>query len=105
MEVKIVSEKENPLLKRKEVSFRVEHESDGSTPPRLEIRKAVASALKRNIDFVFIKRLKTRTGTRSAVGLANVYDSVEQARLIEPEYIVIRNVPPEKPKEEEKKEG
>jgi ribosomal protein S24E len=102
MEVKIVSEKENQLLKRKEVSFRVEHESDGSTPTRPEIRKAVASALKKNTDLVFIKKLETKTGTHSAIGFANIYDSAEQAKLIEPEYIVTRNVPPEKPKEEEK---
>jgi len=102
MEIKIVSEKENQLLKRKEVSFHVEHASDGSTPPRLEVRKAVASALKKNADLVFIKKLETKTGTRSAVGFANVYDSAEQAKAIEPQYIVKRNVPPEKPKEEEK---
>lgn len=102
MEVKIVSEKENPLLKRREVSFRVEHESDGSTPPRPAIRKAVASALNKNVDLVFIKNLKTKTGTHSAIGFANIYDSIEQARLVEPGYIVKRNVPPEKPKEEEK---
>jgi small subunit ribosomal protein S24e len=103
MEIKIISEKENPLLKRKEVNFQVEHSQTGNTPPRLEVRKAVATALKKNADLVFVKKMETKTGTRTAVGLANVYDSVEQAKLIEPEYIIKRNVPPEKPKEEEKK--
>jgi len=103
MEIKIVSEKENPLLKRKEVYFRVEHSQTGNTPPRLEVRKALATALKKDADLVFVKKMETKTGTHTAVGLANVYDSVEQAKLIEPRYIVKRNVPPEKPKEEEKK--
>ena len=103
MEVKIVSEKENPLLKRKEVHFQVEHNQTGNTPPRLEVRKALAAALKKDADLVFVKKMKTRTGTQMAVGSANVYDSVEQAMLIEPQYIVERNVPPEKPKEEEEK--
>jgi len=103
MEIKIVSEKENPLLKRKEVYFQVEHSQTGNTPPRLEVRKAVATALKKNADLIFVKKIETKTGTRTAVGLANVYDSIEQAKLIEPKYIVKRNVPPEKPKEEEKK--
>jgi small subunit ribosomal protein S24e len=103
MEIKIISEKENPLLKRKEVNFQVEHSQTGNTPSRLEVRKAVATALKKDADLVFVKKMETKTGTRTAVGLANVYDSVEQAKLIEPEYIVKRNVPPEKPKEEEKK--
>jgi len=101
MEVKIVSEKENPLLKRKEIRFRVEHDKTGSTPPRLEIRRAVAAALKANVDLVFVKKYETGTGTRTADGVANLYDSVEQAKLIEPAYIIKRNIPPEKPKEEE----
>ena len=102
MAVKIVSTKENPLLKRKEIQFHVDHEETGSTPPRLEIRKAVADALRTDVDLVFIKRFETKTGMHAAVGLANLYDSVEQAKLIEPEYIIKRNIPPEKPKEEAK---
>ena len=104
MEVKIVSEKENPLLKRRELYFQVEHSQTGSTPPRLEVRKAVATVLKKDADLVFVKKLETKTGTHTAFGVANVYDSVEQARLIEPEYIVERNMPlKETPKEEEDK--
>ncbi len=102
MEVKITSQNENPLLKRKEIRFEVDHDKTGSTPVRLEIRKAVANALKANVDLVFVKRFETKTGTHTAVGTANLYDSVEQAKLIEPEYIVKRNIPPEKPKEEAK---
>ncbi len=104
MEVKILSQKENPLLKRKEISFQVNHNSS-STPPRLEIRRAVADALRANIDLVFVKKYETKTGMHTALGVANLYDSAEQAKLIEPEYIVKRNVPPPpKSAEEEKKE-
>ena len=104
MEVKIVSKKDNSLLKRKEVYFKLDHGQTGSTPQRLEVKKAVATELKTNSDLVFIKRLKTKTGTHLADGVANVYDTLEQAKRIEPEYIIKRNIPPEKPKEEEKKE-
>jgi len=99
MKVKIVSETENPLLKRKEVVFQVEHDQTGSTPPRLEVRQAVSNALKKEVDLIFIKKIETKTGTHTAVGLANIYDSPEQARLIEPEYVIRRNVPSEKPEE------
>jgi len=103
MEVRVLSESKNPLLKRREVYFEVKHEQTGSTPQRLEVRKAVAAVLKTDIAFVFIKKLETKTGTHIAVGVANAYDSVEQAKLIEPEYVIKRNTPPEKPKEEGKK--
>lgn len=99
MKIEIVSEKENPLLKRREVHFRAKHEQNGGTPSRLEVRKAIASALKVKTDFVFVKKLETKTGTHIAVGLANVYDSVDHARIAEPEYIIKRNTPPEKPAE------
>jgi small subunit ribosomal protein S24e len=102
MDIKVISDKQNPLLKRREVQFQVEHTQTGSTPPRLEVRKALASALKANMDLVIIKKFETKTGTNAAVGIANVYDSAEQLKLIEPEYIVKRNVPAEKSKEEEK---
>jgi ribosomal protein S24E len=46
--------------------------------------------------------MKTMTGTTTAVGFANAYETAEQAKIIEPEYIIKRNSPPEKPKEEAK---
>jgi len=103
MEIKIISENENPLLRRREVQFKVEHGQVGCTPQRLEIRTAIANKLKKDTELVFIKKLETKTGTNTAIGIANIYDSMEQAKLIEPEYIIKRNVP-EKPREEEKKE-
>jgi len=102
MDVQITSEKENPLLKRKEVSFQLEHGQAGSTPARLEIRKAVAGKLKTSEDLVFVKRFNTKTGTHVARGIAHVYDSVEQAKVVEPKYMLKRYAPPEKPKEETK---
>ena len=101
MEVTIVSKKDNLLLKRKEVEFRVEH-TQGKTPARLDIKRSLASELQVSDKLVFVKRMNTMTGTSIAVGFANAYESVEQAKCIEPEYILKRNSPPEKPKEEAK---
>ena len=101
MEVKIVSKKENPLMKRKEVQFTVEHVG-GKTPARLDIKRSLASSLQVSDKLVFVKRMKTMTGTNTATGEANAYESEGQAKLIEPEYIIKRNSPPEKPKEEAK---
>jgi len=105
MRIEVISEKQNPMLKRKEIQFRVDHAETGSTPPRLEIRRAVASALKADAETVFIRKFETKTGTSTAYGVANIYDSAEQAKSVEPEYIIKRNLPPaEKPKEETPKE-
>lgn len=101
MEVKIVSTKKNSLLKRKEVDFRVDQGLKGKTPTRLEVKKAIAAQLKMKEELVFIKKMKTMTGTNITVGVANAYETLEQAKFIEPEYIRKRNSPPEEPKEEE----
>ena len=100
MQIQIVSKKENPLLKRKEVQFTVEH-AQGKTPERLEIKRSIASELGVSDKLVFVKKMKTMTGTNTAVGFANAYESEAQAKLIEPAYIMKRNSPP-KPKEEAK---
>ena len=114
MNVKILSKEYNPLLKRKEVTFKVEHTESGGTPPRFEVRKKLATLLKKDIELVYVRKMETKTGTMTAVGEANAYDSVEQAKIVEPKHIVARNSPPkqseqsqtpEKPKEpKEKKE-
>lgn len=104
MEVKITAEKQNPMLKRREVNFRIEHGETGSTPSRIEVRKTLAATLKIDENMIFVKKFETKTGTSTANGIAHVYDTIDQAKIIEPEYIIKRNLPPEKPKEE-KEEG
>ena len=100
MEIKIISSNHNQLLKRKEIQFRIEQGAQSKTPARLDVRKALAAELKVDEELVFVQEMRTLTGTSSTKGTANVYDKVEQANLVEPEHIVKRNNPPEKPKEE-----
>jgi len=100
MEIKIVSSKDNPLLKRKEVQFKIEHGPQSKTPARLEVKKALAAEMKIGEELVFVKDIRTLTGTGTAVGHANAYESANQAKIVEPDYIMKRNSPPEKPKEE-----
>ena len=101
MKIKVTAKKRNPLLKRTEVAFEVEHGETGGTPARFEVRKSLADALKAKLELVYVKRVETRTGANTALGEANLYESAEQAKLVEPEHIVTRNAPPtEKPAEE-----
>ncbi len=100
MQVKIDTTNDNPLLKRREVGFTIVSGPKEKTPQRLEVKKALAVELKIGDDVVFVKKMNTKTGTSITQGVANVYQSVAQAKLVEPEYIRKRNSPPEKPKEE-----
>lgn len=105
MEIKITQQQYNPLLKRKEITFAVDHKQTKGTPTRLEIRHALAEMLKTNLDTIYVKRVETKTGTMTATGEANAYDSVEQGKLVEPKYIIDRNMPKEKKEEAEKPEA
>lgn len=104
MKVKVLSKMSNPLLKRKEVAFKVEHSDDRETPSRFEVRQKLASNLKVNLELVYIEKVETKTGTMTAMGEANVYESVEQAKLLEPGHIVARNAPQEKSGKESREE-
>ncbi|MEM3594037.1 MAG: hypothetical protein QXS27_04870, partial [Candidatus Jordarchaeaceae archaeon] len=66
----------------------------------LEVKNTIAKLLKKDENLIFIKKIETKTGTRKAVGAANVYDSNEHAKLIEPEYIIKRNMHLEKKEKE-----
>ncbi|MEM1586535.1 MAG: 30S ribosomal protein S24e [Candidatus Bathyarchaeia archaeon] len=95
MKIKIMSNKRNELLDRNEVIFMVSHEKD-PTPLCIGVRENLANALQVDVNRVYIKRIKTITGTTTAIGEAHVYDSPEKARTIESKHIIIRNTPQKK---------
>lgn len=93
MQIKIKTTKENPLLQRTEVGFTIISGPKEKTPQRLEVKKALAAELKTGEDVVYIKHMRTKTGTAITEGVANIYKSVAQAKLVEPDYIQKRNNP------------
>jgi small subunit ribosomal protein S24e len=98
MKVEIKERKRNELFKREEVKFQVNHISSG-TPSLAEIRQRIADALNVDLEKVYVRKVETKRGTGIAVGEAKVYDTVEQARCVEPEYIILRNSPKKEAKE------
>ena len=91
MELRHVTYRYNPLLERKEVYFEVDHSDKGSTPTRLEVRQMLAEHFDVEVDRVIVRKVETMTGTMIARGEAHIYDSVEMARFVEPDYILKRN--------------
>ena len=91
-------------MKRREVKFCVDHSDMGGTPSRAEVSKQIASLLKAKNELVFVKNMATKTGSMLAEGEATVYDTMEQAKLIEPQHLLDRNKAPEKPEESQSEE-
>jgi len=61
MKVQIITEKENPLLKRKEVIISIDYDG-GATPSKAELQKMVAEQLKANIENIEIAKILSEIG-------------------------------------------
>lgn len=90
MQAEIVSRKENPLLKRIEIQFKVVHHGEG-TPQRDTIKEELAKLAKAPKDRVIIDHMESQFGTTHTVGYAKIYDSKEDALAHERKHILGRN--------------
>lgn len=82
MELKVTSQKENPLLMRKEITASVHF--DKATPSNVEVSKALAAKFSAAEDVIVVKKIDGGFGKASAVITAYVYDTKEQKAKIEP---------------------
>lgn len=89
MDVEIVSEEENPMLHRSDVTFELVHPD--ATPARLQVRDSLAAKLNKDADEVVIRELDTKFGMRKTVGYAKVYETAEFAASVEQEHMLLRN--------------
>ncbi len=96
MDIKVISEKHNLLLGRKEYLFEVAH-PEGPTPKRDEVRKALAEALKVPKDRLILEWMRARFGVQRSRGSAHAYDSKDLVNKVVREHILIRNGLKEKP--------
>jgi ribosomal protein S24E len=90
VEIRILEEKANPLLHRREYWFEVSH-ATAATPKREEVRGEFAKLTKAPKDRVIIERMRARYGTATTRGEAIVYESVEAAKSTERGHILVRN--------------
>ena len=98
------SEKDNPLLERREITFFVDHPEEG-TPQLFEVKKSIASMYGVDSELVYVTRLETLTGTNRAVCQAEIYQKAEKARSLVPKHIQSRNLPERRKKSEQAKPG
>ncbi len=90
MEIKVVEERTNPLLKRRELRFEVAH-ATAATPTRDTVRSELAKEVHAAKDRVIIERMRPRFGTAVTRGEANVYETADAAKSITREHILVRN--------------
>lgn len=90
MWAEVVGDKYNPLVKRRELSLIVHHESK-STPMRINLRVAVAEKLGADIQRVYVRSIYSEYGVGVSRAGVYIYDTVERALAFEPKYSIERN--------------
>ena len=90
MEITIVEDRPNPLLKRHEYRFEVAH-ATAATPSRDAVRSELSKLVHAPKDRVVIERMAARYGTAVTQGDAMVYETSDGAKSITREHILVRN--------------
>ena len=90
MEIRVLDDRSNPLLKRHEVAFEVTHATQ-ATPSREAVRGELSKLVHAPKDRVIIEHMRARYGTSVTRGEALVYESVDVAKATEREHILVRN--------------
>lgn len=97
MKIEIIKEKENKLLSRKEIEFKVTYEA--ATPKIGDVRKELIGAIHSKDNLTVIDSLRPSFGAKRLAGYAKVYKD-EEGLKIEPKHRLKKN---SLIKEEEKK--
>jgi small subunit ribosomal protein S24e len=105
LDIQIIEEKNNPLLNRREVVFKVTH--DAATPSRKNIVDRIAATMNSKEGLVIVDNLKTEFGKRETIGYAKIYETEERAKQVERPHITERNIfnQPKEAQEEAKTEA
>ena len=90
MEIRILEERANPLLHRREFRFEVAHAA-AATPKRDEVRAELAKLVRAPKDRVIVERMHARFGTAVSRGDANVYETADALTKITREHILVRH--------------
>ena len=99
MEIKIISDKENPLLHRREVKFIVEYE--GATPSIMDVKMKIVAMLNADKNLTVVDSLNQEFGKMESKGYVKIYDDEKMMNLIEKKSVLEKN----KEKEEVAEEG
>jgi len=99
MDIKILKDKKNALLNRRELDFTVKYE--GSTPSRSDVRNKLAAMLNAPLELLVIQRIKTEYGMQESKGYAKLYEDASRMKEVELEFVLKRNPAPGAETEEE----
>ncbi len=90
MEVQIIKDKTNPILKRREISLKIKNTI---TPSRIEVKGKLAALLNSKPELIVIESLDTLYGKQELTGTACIYQTEERLKQVAHEHLVARDAP------------
>jgi small subunit ribosomal protein S24e len=90
MELQIIKDKKNPLLKRREVSLKINNKG---TPSRIDVKNKLAAIANSRPDLIVIEHLDTAFGKMEVTGIACIYESQEQLKKLAHQHLIARGIP------------
>ncbi len=98
MDITVTEDKNNALLNRREINFKVKYE--GATPSRNDVRNKLLAMLDASLDLTIIQKLDNEYGMQELTGYAKIYEDAARMVQIERKHMVTRNEVPAKPEAE-----
>jgi small subunit ribosomal protein S24e len=102
MKVQILTDRQNPLLQRREIEVLVK--DFGATPNRKELAKTIAGELQVDQTTLLLDKVNQEFGKKEAVCYVKVYQTADTKNKYEPAY-KRRRMGEEIPKKEKKKKN
>ena len=90
MKMEITQKKANPLFKRTEINFVIDH-AGAATPTKGAVVEEIAQQMKAAKDTIVLDSMDSVFGNGKTVGYVKVYESKDAALEYEPEYKLKRN--------------
>ncbi len=90
MEIKIINDRNNALLKRREINFKILHEGE-ATPTRGQVKTALMENIGEPREKIVIDYMKTEFGLSSTKAYAKIYKSEKDCLHYESKAVLLRN--------------
>jgi len=98
MSLKIIYDKENPLLNRRRIAFEASHEKS-ATPKKEELKKEISKFVKIGENLISIRHVYSKFGMNKSKVITHIYDNEETFKKLESKKLKVK-----KDGKEEKKE-
>ncbi len=94
LSLNVLDDRMNPLVRRREIVFEVEHPGS-PTPTVTLLREKLSALVNSKLEATYVVSVKSLSGLQRSRGICHVYSSPEDGRAFEPEHVQRLNMKPE----------